>query len=138
MNDTTHWEGSYDLEIATSPEAVWGLFRDVAGWKGWNAGIETITLHGPFAAGTEFTMQPPGQDAFTSRLLEVVENDRFVDETVVGDLRVVVTHRIEKLGAGRVRVVYAVDARGPGAAEIGPMVSADFPDVLRGLARAAT
>ena len=131
------WRTEHSIETTATPEAIWGLFRDVPGWTAWNAGIERVELDGPFAEGTWFTMKPPGQDAFVSTLVEVRENERFVDETRVGDLVVKVAHRIERLDARRVRVTYAIDAKGPGAAEIGPAIAADFPDVLRALTSCA-
>src|SRR5262249_12958861 len=117
---------------------IWRLFRDVDGWVKWNAGIERIAIEGPFATGTWFTMQPPGQDALRSRLVDVRERECFVDETRVGDLVVTVARRIGPVAAGRARVTYSVDAGGPGAAEIGPAVSADFPEVLAALSAMAS
>jgi hypothetical protein len=131
------WNMEHSIETAARPEAIWALFRDVPGWKAWNAGIEHVEIDGPFAKGTWFTMKPPGQDALRSQLLEVRENECFVDETRVGDLVVKVAHRIIGLGGGRTRVTYSVDAVGPGAAEIGPAIAADFPEVLAALAEHA-
>jgi len=133
-NDNQVWRTEYSIEASVAPEKIWALFRDVAGWKRWNSGIESIELEGPFATGTWFTMKPPGQDRLRSRLLDVRENECFVDETRVGDLCVVVAHRLVRLAAERTRIIYAVEATGPGAAEIGPMVAADFPEVLASLA----
>lgn len=137
MGTQCTWQAQFSIETRATPEAVWALFRDVSGWKSWNAGIESIALEGPFADGTTFVMKPPGQETFRSTLTEVRENQCFVDETCVGDLVVRVAHRIEGLQASRTRVTYALDARGDGAAEIGPLISADFPDVLAALAAAA-
>ena len=131
------WQQSFDIHTAATPATVWQLFVDVDGWAAWNAGIEAITLRGPFADGTEFTMKPPGEEALRSQLVDVRENVCFVDETRVGDLVILVAHRIEPLGPARTRIVYAVDARGPQAAEIGPAVSADFPEVLASLSKLA-
>jgi hypothetical protein len=131
------WRGEQAVETQASPEVVWSVLGDVKGWKHWNAGIERIELEGPFASGTWFTMKPPGQDPLRSQFLEVEENRGFVDETRVGDLVVRVGHRIEAIASGRTRIVYAVDARGPGAAEVGPAVAADFPEVLAALAALA-
>jgi hypothetical protein len=130
------WTAEHDVETRAAPERIWALLRDVAGWPRWNAGIERIELHGAFAEGAWLTMQPPGQQPLRSQLLEVRENQGFVDETRVGDLVVRVAHRIEPLRAGA-RVTYSIEAAGPGAAEIGPMVAADFPQVLAALAAAA-
>ncbi|MEP7053021.1 MAG: SRPBCC family protein [Pseudomonadota bacterium] len=133
-NQQEKWTIEHSLEINVVPQAVWALFRDVAGWKQWNAGIETIELEGPFADGTWFTMTPPGGDQLRSRLIDVRENECFIDETVVDDLRIRVAHRLTPLAPERTRVTYSVEAVGPGAAEVGPMISADFPDVLASLA----
>jgi len=131
------WTAQHSIETTATPEVLWGIWCDVPAWKAWNAGIERIELEGPFAEGTWFIMQPPGQDALRSRLLEVRANECFVDETCVGDLIVTVAHRIEPLAPGRTRVTYELRAAGPGAAEIGPMVAADFPEVLASLAERA-
>jgi len=116
---------------------VWELFSDVARWKDWNAGIESIEIHGPFKAGTTFTMQPPGQDTINSTLLEVKLNEGFTDETVVGETRVVVSHKLVALAPGRTRITYRTEITGPGAAEFGPLVTSDFGDVLAHLKRLA-
>jgi hypothetical protein len=60
------WTHKDSIETAANPTRVWQLFADVARWKEWNAGIESIEMHGPFSTGTTFIMQPPGQEALTS------------------------------------------------------------------------
>jgi hypothetical protein len=127
------WAHEDSTEVTATPARIWTLFADVTGWRSWNAGIETIELHGPFAVGTRFTMQPPGQGPLLSTLIEVTPNEGFTDETVVGETRVLVSHRIVPLAAGGVKVVYTTEVTGPDADEIGPIVTADFPDVLAAL-----
>lgn len=131
------WQRDYSIETSASPATIWPLWADVPGWAQWNAGIEAIELHGPFATGTRFTMKTPGQPAFTSTLRAVRENEWFEDETVIDDIRVVVSHRLEPLGSGRTRITYAAQVEGPGAEEVGPAVSGDFPEVLAALAARA-
>jgi hypothetical protein len=131
------WRGEYGIETSAPADIIWSILCDVPNWKTWNAGIEHIEIDGPFEAGTWFTMKPPGEDSLRSRLVEVRTNELFVDETRLGDLAITVAHRIESLGAGRTRIVYAVDAVGPEAAEIGPAVVSDFPQVLAALAQLA-
>jgi hypothetical protein len=127
------WQREFSIETAAAPATIWRIFQDVAGWKAWNAGIEEISIAGPFAEGTEFTMKPPGQEAFTSRLIRVRENEVFDDETVIEGIRAVVSHRIEKIGGSLTRITYAASVSGPGADEIGPLITDDFPDVLKSL-----
>ena len=137
MSGQEVWRKEYAIETSATPETIWSIFRDVPAWKNWNAGIEQIEIDGPFTAGTWFTMKPPGEEALRSQLIDVRENVHFVDETRVGDLTIKVAHRIEPVGPARTRVVYAVDARGPQASEIGPAVASDFPEVLASLAKLA-
>ena len=131
------WQKEFSIETTATAAAIWQIFRDVPGWKGWNAGIESIELEGPFVTGTWFTMKTPGQDVFRSRLIDVRENECFVDETRVGPLVVEVEHRIQSLGPQRTQVTYALIATGPDASEIGPAIASDFPDVLAALAALA-
>jgi carbon monoxide dehydrogenase subunit G len=131
------WTHEESIEIAATPSQVWRLLADVPNWKRWNAGIESIEIHGPFAAGTTFTMKPPGVDAFTSTLVDVRENENFTDETVIDGTRFVVHHALSRLPSGNVRVSYSTEISGPAAAEFGPIITADFPDVLAALKRLA-
>ena len=137
MSAQISWTHEFSVETTADAQTIWALFQDVPGWKGWNAGIESIEMEGPFADGTWFTMKPPGQDAFRSQLIEVRPNECFVDETRVGELVVRVAHRIERIEPRRTRVTYAVEAIGPEAPQIGPAVASDFPDVLAALASLA-
>jgi hypothetical protein len=127
------WIHEESIETTAPPERIWALFSNVAGWKDWNAGIEQIQLHGAFAKGSTFFMQPPGEEGFTSTLVDVKENDSFTDETVVGETRVLVHHKIMRLPSGNTRITYSTEISGPAEEEFGPMVTGDFADVLRAL-----
>ncbi len=127
------WTASTSIDTTASPQALWRLFEDVAGWTNWNAGIERIALHGPFASGSTFEMQPPGMDAFTSTLRDVRPNAGFVDETVLEGTRFLVSHELQALPSGGTRITYSIRVEGPEAATLGPLVTADFPEVLAAL-----
>jgi uncharacterized protein YndB with AHSA1/START domain len=135
------WEYEYAVETGASTEALWRCWSDVAGWPEWNAGIESISIDGPFAAGSSFTMTPPGEEPITMTLTEVRPGELFVDEADLGDIVVRTEHRLETVGDGRTRVVYRTEISGPAAAEmgpeIGPAITADFPDVVAALVAAA-
>ncbi|MDB5298248.1 MAG: hypothetical protein JWO31_4231 [Phycisphaerales bacterium] len=133
------WRCEHTIEAAADPGVVWQLFRDVPGWPRWNAGAERIDIAGPFQTGTEFRMTVPGPErqTLTSRLLAVAEGESFEDETRVGDVVVRVLHRVRPTGAGRCRIAFSLVAVGPDRAEVGGAASADFPDVLKALARVA-
>lgn len=131
------WTHEESIETSASTEQVWKLFADVARWKDWNAGIESIQIHGPFEAGTTFTMQPPGQDAINSTLIDVKPNEGFTDETIIGETCVLVRHTLISLATGKTKIIYGTEITGPNAEEFGPMVTADFADVLANLKRLA-
>jgi uncharacterized protein YndB with AHSA1/START domain len=131
------WQYEHAAETTASPEAIWELWSDVAGWGGWNPGIESIAIDGPFEAGSSITMSPPGEDAVRLRITEAVPAERFVDEADFGGVVVTTEHRIEDAGGERARVVYRMLISGPGSDEvgprIGPQITADFPETIAAL-----
>ena len=76
-----------------------------------------------------------GQDPLPYRLATVVPDREFTDETPVGDLVIRVSHRLDPLAGGRLRVTYAARVDGPAeqAREVGPMITADFPETMAAL-----
>ena len=134
------WEYEYSVETPASPAVVWRHWADVAAWPSWNAGIEKIQVDGPFQVGTRFTMTPPGDDPVTMRLTEIVPGELFTDEADGGDFVVRTVHRLEPVASGT-RITYRTEISGPAAdaigPEVGPAITADFPDVLGALARLA-
>jgi hypothetical protein len=122
------WTYEHSLDTTVAPERIWRTWADVPGWAAWNADIESVSIDGPFAVGSEIAM-----DAVRLRLTEVRENERFVDEAVVGDSTVRTLHRLERLGDGRVRVTYRTEISGPAGPELGPAITGDFPETMAAL-----
>jgi hypothetical protein len=134
------WTNEHSIETTAAPEAVWRLWVDVPGWPEWNADLERAELSGPFIPGSTITMIPHDQEPIELRIAEDVEVERFVDEARFGGVVVRTTHRIERLG-DRIRIVYAMEITGPEAdtlgPQIGPGITADFPQVLAALVERA-
>ena len=135
------WEYEHQLETSASPEALWHHWADMAAWPQWNDGIEAITVDGPFEVGTVFTMTPPGEEPIRMRLAEIKPGESFTDEMDAGDFVVRTEHRLEPAAAGRTRIVYRTEITGEAAGqvgpELGPQITADFPEVVAALARRA-
>ncbi len=135
------WEYQHSIETTAAPEAIWRLWADVDNWGAWNAEIEKIEIDGPFAPGAQITMTPPGEDPILLRVAEAVEGELFVDEARFGGLVLRTAHRIEPADGGRIRVVYRMEITGDGADEagpqIGPGITADWPETMASLARLA-
>jgi hypothetical protein len=104
---------------------------------GVNGDIERIELDGSFTPGGRIVMTPIGQEAIELRIAEAVEPVLFVDEADLGDVLVRTAHRVERLGDERSRVTYRMEISGPAAdtlgPELGPAISADFPERLAAL-----
>jgi hypothetical protein len=136
MTDTTcAYTYTHTVEAGVSAEAVWSLYEDVTTWPQWDAQAELVIRHGPFAAGTRGTMMFAGQDPLPYILTKVEPLREFVDETPGGGIVVRVSHQLEPLEAGRLRVTDSVEIDGPAAQaqKIGPMITADFPATMASL-----
>ncbi|WP_251039856.1 hypothetical protein [Arthrobacter sp. ISL-72] len=86
-------------------------------------------------------MTPPGDDPILLVIAKAVENELFVDEARFDGLLLSTTHRIERIDQDRIRVVYRLEITGSGADEagpqIGPGITADWPDTMTALVRMA-
>lgn len=135
------WTHEVSVETTASPEAIWRLWSNVDGWPGWNGDIEHIELDGEFAAGSRISMTPIGQEAVALRIAEVAENELFVDEVDLGDALIRTVHRLDRGEEDRLTVVYRMEITGAAADELGPQlgpeITADFPQTLAALVQRA-
>jgi Polyketide cyclase / dehydrase and lipid transport len=132
---TPSYTYSHVIEADVAPEAVWALYDDVSTWPAWDAEAEWVTRDGPFATGSAGEMKFRGMDPLAYRLTRVEPLREFVDETPVGDLVVRVSHRLDPVAPGRLRLTYAAEIDGPQAQaeQIGPAITADFPATMASL-----
>src|SRR5262249_3041741 len=135
------WAAEHSIETSALPEQVWRLWADVEGWKEWNGDIEQIELDGSFAAGGRIMMTPQGQEADEVRVAEAGEPGGVVGEGDLEDGVIRAPHRVERVGNDRSRVTYRMEIDGPAAdtlgPQLGPAISADFPETLAALAARA-
>src|SRR3954471_9361165 len=135
------WDYEHSVETSAPADALWERWTEMAAWPEWNAGIAELRVDGPFAVGTSFTMRPPDGDSIQMTLTEVVPGERFTDVMDAGDFVVTTVHRLEPVGDDRTRVVYRTEITGPVAEqvgpELGPAITAGFPDWLAALVAVA-
>jgi Polyketide cyclase / dehydrase and lipid transport len=132
------WEYEYSLETDVNRDDLWDEWADMASWPTWNAGIVCIDIDGPFTVGTTFTMTPPHGEPVRMRLSEIDPGTVFTDEMDDGQTRVTTVHRLDTTPDGRTRISYRTTISGPAAEQIGPEITADFPDVVAALVQRAS
>lgn len=135
------WTHEHSAETALEPEQIWAVLADIDHWAVWDTSLESITLLGPFAVGTEVAMTPVGQDPIRSQIVEIVENERYVDRTAFGDVTLRFGHHLVRRPDGGTRIRHRLEIDGPGAdrtgPELGPAITADFPGAMQALIRQA-
>jgi Polyketide cyclase / dehydrase and lipid transport len=129
----------HELETSATPAALWHLYSDVATWPRWDAAFEAVTLDGPFAAGSRGLLKLRGQEPLAFTIVEAEPKRRFVDETEIAGGLVRFRHRIEPVGASRVRLTHEVeiDAPPPLAEQLGAKITAGIPHTMAAIAALA-
>ena len=128
----------YERTITTtaSQADVWAVWSDIGTWHQWDPSIESVALEGHFAEGAAGTMRLAG-GIETPFVLEIVEpGARFLDKLTIGDLVIRIDHEVTSDDGGAEITVRTV-VEGPGADDIGPMVTGDTPKALEALTRMA-
>lgn len=96
----------HTVETDASPQAVWAVWTDVAGWPSWDVELDSAALDGPFAEGAEGRLVPK-RGPWTRFRIEAVEPGRaytLVTRLPLGSLRVRRTW--EPAGDGRIAVTF--------------------------------
>lgn len=70
---TKHYKG-------ITPEQVWHVCKDVNSWPSWWMGLKKCELHGEFMKGNTFTLTPSTGPATEVKIVDVQENQLFMNE----------------------------------------------------------
>jgi hypothetical protein len=130
------WFAEHTAVTDLPRDRVWAAVRDLHLGELTYPGSDTFEPHGPFAVGTELTVTPEGQEPIRSRIIELTEGETYADLTELGDVALTFRYRLED-AAGGILVRYSLTIDGPAAdavgPELGPQISADFPESLAAL-----
>jgi hypothetical protein len=131
------WAHEYAAETAASPEAVWAVLRDLDQWPRWDTSMERVARQGPFAVGTRVAMTPVGQEPIVSTIVAITEPVYYADRTDLGPVTLEFSHTLTRLASGGTLITHRLEITGDGAAELGPQlgpeITADFPEAMDGL-----
>lgn len=124
------------VTTTATPAAVWALWSDPGSWPGWDPAVQSVALEGHFAEGAAGTMvlAGPMEAPF---VLEVVEpGTRYLDRLTIGELVIRIDHVVVATDGGA-EVTVRTTIEGPGADDIGPIVTNDTPVALAKLVELA-
>ena len=135
------WSTEYSTETDLTAPAIWAALSDLHHGVALDGNSDRFELHGPFAVGTELTVTPQGQGSFRSTITELTENSVYADRTEFGGLILTFRHTLTPLASGGTRVTHELvidgDDAGTMGPELGPQISADFPEAMNALLAAA-
>jgi uncharacterized protein YndB with AHSA1/START domain len=131
------FEHSQTVITTAPPSAVWALWSDPDTWPSWDPSVVGVVLDGPFEQGTTGTMTLAGPFEVPVVLAVVDPGARYVDELTMGELIIRIDHVVVVQPDGGSQVTVSTKIEGPGADEIGPMVTAEAPLALAALTAAA-
>jgi hypothetical protein len=106
------WTKSHtSVTKAVTKTQMWKLFADVNNWHTWDEGIEYAKLDGKFEKGNTFQLRPKGGPDITVTLLEVVNNERFIDMTSFLLARMYDEHQFEDTSEG-LKITNTISVKG--------------------------
>lgn len=124
------------VPTTATPAAVWALWSDPGTWPVWDPAVQSVALEGHFAEGAAGTMTLAGPME-APFVLEIVEpGARYLDRLTIGDLVIRIDHIVIATDSGAdITVRTTID--GPGADDIGPIVTNDTPVAMAKLVEMA-
>ncbi len=105
------WHVQHTLETTTSPESIWRCWMDVAGWPGWDEGLEWATIQGPVTVGSSGAIKWCGGERVPFRVVELVEGRSFTCLVRTLGSNLIFVHSLEPSSLGT-KLTHRVESRG--------------------------
>ena len=134
------WELSHSVVADVARDVAWAWWTTVDNWRRHEGdGVESITLDGPFQAGTRGETRMPGQAPRACRLAEVESPTRAVIEMMLGDATLRFVWTFDDLGKRRTRLTQQMKLDGPTAEQYVADLEAGFaPNIGPGMEKIAS
>ena len=126
------FEHSRTVTTSATAHDVWALWSDPGSWHCWDPSVECVALEGHFAEGAAGTMVLTGGIEVPVTLVLGEPGHRYLDRLEMGDLSIHIDHVVKDSAQGA-EVTVSTWVTGPGAEDIGPMVTADSPKAMETL-----
>ena len=134
------WELKHSVVANADRQTAWEFHSKISDKVARIEGdaVESITLDGPFQAGTKGTTKMRGQEPVHWRLVEVEPPERSVTEVELTEAVVRHTWTFEELPNGRTRLSQHIVLEGPGAEAYVPIMEEFFAkNISKGMERIA-
>jgi uncharacterized protein YndB with AHSA1/START domain len=103
------------VDIQASPERVWQVLRDAAGWPDWSETVDDLRLldEGPFGLGSRARVKQPKMSVLTWKVTELEPGRSFASRTSGPGYAVVAGHYVNPDGDDRARATLTLEVAGP-------------------------
>ncbi len=106
------WIKSYSIVTKdVTKEQMWKLTTDINNWKNWDKTVEYSELLGEFKVGNYFLLKPKGGPKVKIKLIEIIENKKFSDETTFPLAKMIGEHIYEETADG-LKITVAMSVTG--------------------------
>jgi hypothetical protein len=134
------WSFEHTERTTAAAPRLWERYSDPASWPDWDHETESVTLDGPFAAGTRGRLKPKAGPATKFEIVEVTDGRSFTDVSFLPLARMRFSHTIDPQPDGAA-ITHKVTITGPLSPLfgrlIGKKVAAELPGAMRRLGELA-
>ncbi len=135
---STTWETKHSVVANANRQTVWEFHSNVDNVAHVEGDAVSMTLDGPFQAGTRGTTKMVGQDPTHWQLVEVIPPERSVTEMELTEAVVRTTWTFEELPDDRTRLSQHMVLEGPGAdAYVSVMEELFAGNIVKGMEKIA-
>jgi uncharacterized protein YndB with AHSA1/START domain len=133
------WEAKHSVIADVDRTTVWAWHSNVDNWVRLEGNaVESITVDGPFQAGTHITTKMPGQEPYSSTLIVVEPPRHTVIEMKLSEAVLRFEWTFEELAEKQTRLTQHVMLEGPNAEAYVPLMEQHIaPNMGKGMERIA-
>lgn len=107
------WSIEHTAHSSASPDAVWDVWSDVAGWPRWNPTLAKAALEGPFEEGATVRLKHAKGRESTVTLRDVQPGAGFAPVSPLPGAEIRIEHEVASMHGGGSRVTQRAVLDGP-------------------------